>query len=97
MNRIDETKLIRVVSDNPGITCKGLAEKLGIKQGTIKYRLIALEKDKRIFRQTKGCTKLLFTVHAAEVNHVPDEYDCRPGLTILEQQMWFNQLSRVAR
>ena len=95
MNKAQQTRLMRIVSDNPGINCKNLSLKLGIKRGTVKYWIIKLEKDGRIFRQGKGCTKLLFTAHAAKSNHVPDVYE-KPVLTILEQQMWLTDLLRAA-
>ncbi len=92
MNKAQQTRLMRIVSDNPGINCKDLSLKLEVKRATVKYWLIRLEKNGRIFRQSKGCTKLLFTAHAAEANHVPAVCPIEPEKTVLELQMMFNRL-----
>ncbi len=92
INRVEDKQIIAIVSDNPGITCLRLSEKLEVPQGTVKYKLIALSKNKRIFRQKRGNFRLLYTMHYAIHHHVPDVYPEKPAKSVMELQMLFNGL-----
>ena len=92
INRVDDSKIIAIVSDNQGITCLRLSEKLGVPQGTVKYKLIALSASGRIFRQKRGHFRLLYTAHYAKNHNVPDVYPEKPEKSVMELQHMFHGL-----
>ena len=94
INRVDDSEIIAIVSDNQGMTCLRLSERLNVPQGTVKYKLIALSASGRIFRQKRGNLRLLYTSHYAKVNHIPDVYPEKPVKTTLELQHMFHSLIR---
>jgi len=97
MEHADETRIIRMVSDNPGITCKKLARKLVKRRTTVGEWVDDMEQRGRVFCQRHGRARYLFTIYAAESLNISEDYEKEiTPKTILEQQMWFNQLSRVA-
>ena len=97
-NRVDDTSIIRIISDNPGITSEDLSKKCGIPYDTIKLKVQRLSKDTRVFRQKKnngnGCTYLLYTYSYARNHHVPSLYSEKPEKSPLELQMMFDRLIR---
>lgn len=99
-NRVDDTSIIRIISDNPGITSEELSAKCGIPCATIQKKIARLSKSTRVFRQKKnggnGCTYLLYTYSYARNHHVPSLYCDKPEKTTLELQMMFNRFNRVA-
>lgn len=97
MEHADETRLIRIVSDNPGISCKKLAAKLVKRRTTVGEWVDDMEARGRVFCQRHGRARHLFTIYAAESLKIAAEYEKEiTPKTNLEQQMWFNDLSRVA-
>ena len=97
MEHADETRLIRIVTDNPGITCKKLAAKLVKRRTTVGDWVDDMEARGRLFCQKHGRARYLFTIYAAEALNVSEDYEKEvTPKTNLEMQMWFNDLSRVA-
>lgn len=95
MEHADETRLIRIVSDNPGITCKKLAAKLVKRRTTVGEWVDDMEGRGRVFCQKHGRARYLFTIYAAESLNISDNYEkeIKPK-TVLELQMMFNRLYR---
>lgn len=93
---VDSDTLIRIVSDTPFIRVNRLAEKLGISYRDVRGKVEALKTCGKLFSQKRGDHAHLVTTHYAKKNHVPDVYVEEESRSILEQQMWFNDLSRVA-
>ena len=97
-NKQADKGTIRIISDNPSITTGELLAKLGGSLSSIQYRIQRMCDDKRVFRQTKkafnGSTYHLFTMAYARKNHIPRIYVDKDEKSTLEQQMWFNDISR---
>ena len=97
-NRANDTEIIRLVSDNPGITCEMLSKKVKIPIATIQIKINRLCDGSRIFRQKKpngnGSIYLLYTCHHAKKHNIPSVYVEKPEKTTLELQMMFNRLYR---
>ena len=97
-NRVNDAKLIQLVSDNPGILSSEISSKCEVPVKTIQIKIRRLCDEKRIFRQTKKATNgnvfPLFTVFYARKNHIPRLYVEKDEKSTLEQQMWFNDLIR---
>ena len=100
-NRANDAEIVDMVSDFPGIRCDALSEKLGIACNTVTRKIKRLTDESRIFRQKQnnGCGYIynLYTDHYAKKHCIPRVYKgVDAEKNTLEQQMWFNQLSRVA-
>ncbi len=97
-NTKHDTETIRIISDNPGITCQTLAEKLSVSLSTIQARIQRMCTEGRVFKQTKnavyGKTYPLFTVAYARKNKIPRIYSEKPPKSDLELQMLFHSLIR---
>ena len=97
-NTKGDTETIRLISDNPGITCKVLAAKLSISLSGIQYRIQRMCNEGRVFKQTKnavyGKTFPLFTVAYARKNNIPRIYSDEPEKSTLELQMMFHDCIR---
>ena len=94
--RIDTTKLIRVVTDNPFIRISQIAVKLGIPFSTVKKRVYTLKRGGKLVLQKRTKHVHVVTSYYAKKNHVPDVYVEEKVKTTLEMQLWFNDLLRVA-
>ena len=96
-NKAADTDIIRIISDNPGITTEALSDKCDIPYHTIKLKVQRLTKSTRVFRQKKrnnnGWIYLLYTYSYARNHHIPSLYSEKPEKTTLELQMMFNGLS----
>ena len=99
-NRANDTEIIRLISDNPGITCDALSDKFGVPVSTIQNKIKRLCDEKRVFRQRKkapsgkGNIFLLYTMAYAKKHKIPRIYVDKAEKSTLEMQDWFNQLSR---
>ena len=94
--RLDTTKLIRVVTDNPFIRIPQIAVKLGIPFSTVKKRVYKLKASGKLILQKRTKHVHVITNYYAKQNNVPDVHVDEVGRTTLEQQLWFNDLIRVA-
>ena len=94
MKRIDCDKIRKIVSDHQGITAEEIAEKTGIPYPTIKTKVKILVAKGRVFRQIKSRIRPLFTTQYAKVNRIPEVFEDKPVMNELEQQLWFNDLTR---
>ena len=97
-NKADDTKIVAVISDNPGIRCITISEKLGIPCNTITRKVKRLVDESRIFRQKQnnnnGYIYNLFTVHYARTHYTPKVYKGpNADKSVMELQMMFNRLS----
>ncbi len=99
-NRVTDTKLIQIVSDNPGILSSEISSKCEIPVKTIQIKIKRLCDEKRIFKQTKRATNgnvfPLFTVFYARKNKIPRLFVEKDEMNTLDQQMWFTDLLRAA-
>ncbi len=94
--RIDTTKLIRIVTDNPFIRISQIAVKLGIPFSTVKKRVYTLKRGGKLVLQKRTKHVHVVTSYYARKNNVPDVYVEEESRSNLEQQLWFNDLIRVA-
>jgi len=96
--RVNDTEMIRLISDNPGILSSEISSKCGVPVKTIQIKIKRLCDEKRVFKQTKKAFKgnvfPLYTMHDAKANHIPRLYAEKPEKTVLELQMMFNRLYR---
>jgi len=93
MIRINNTKLIRIVTDNPFMRITNIALKLDVPRSTVKKRIYKLSGAGRLVLQKRGKHVHVVTSYYAKKNHVPDVHVCEEKST-LELQMMFNSLSR---
>ena len=98
-NTKHDTETIRLISDNPSITCGELSAKLSVSSSTVQARMKRMcEEEKRVFKQTRnavyGKTYHFFTMAYARKNKIQRIYKSKPDKTTLEQQLWFNDLTR---
>lgn len=93
--RINNTKLIRIVTDNPFIRISELALKLEIPRSTVKKRVYVLRRNGRLVLQKRGKHAHIVTSYYARKNHVPSEYVDDEKDT-LELQMLWDRLIRGA-
>lgn len=98
ISRANDTDIIRLISDNQGITTEELSKKCGIARKTVQQKIDRLARETRVFRQKKqggnGCTNLLYTYSYARNHHVPLVYPEKPEKTTVELQMMFHSLIR---
>ena len=94
MINVSDTALIRIVSDTPFIRVNLLAEQLGESYRDVRGKVEALKTSGKLFSQKRGDHAHLVTTHYAKKNHVADVYVDEVGRTTLEQQLWFNDLTR---
>lgn len=98
MNRVNDTELIRLISDNPGILSSEISSKSEVSVKTIQIKIKRLCDEKRVFKQTKKATNgnvfPLYTMHDAKKNRIPRIFVEKDAKSPLEMQMWFNDLSR---
>jgi len=92
--RINNTQLIRIVTDNPFIRISQLAIKLETPRSTVKKRVYNLRRCGKLVLQKRNKHVHLVTSYYAKKNHVPDVYVAEESRSILEQQLWFNDLIR---
>ncbi len=96
MNRIESHKVMTYVIDNPGTNAEKIAKQFGVPYHTIKNKVKELYQEGKIFRQVKGHTYLLYSTEYAMENNIPEDWVEIPEDGMLEQQLWFNDLIRVA-
>ena len=98
-NRADDTKIIEVIKDHPGIRCNEVSEKLVIPCNTITRKVKRLTDETRVFRQKQsngnGYIYNLFTVHYARKHNISSVYrGVEAEKTTLELQHMFHSLIR---
>ena len=101
-NKTNDTEIIRLIADNPGIICSTISKKLEIPVSTIQTKIKRLSEEKRVFKQTKkngnGNVFPLFTTHYARENRVPRLYVDKDEKSTLElQMMWSGLIRGLAR
>ena len=102
-NRANDTEIIKVIKDHPGIRCIGVAEIMGIPCNTITRKVKRLYDEKRIFRQKQnngnGYIYNLYTTHYARKHNIPSVYrgvDAEKS-TLELQMMWSGLVRGLAR
>ena len=97
-NRVDDTKIVQLVADKPGILSSEISSKTGVPVKTIQIKIKRLCDEKRIFKQTKkadnGNVFPLFTLFYARKHHIPRIHVKKAEKSTLELQMMFNGLIR---
>jgi len=100
LNRVTDTELIRLISDNPGIISSEISSKCGVPVKTIQIKIKRLCDEKRVFKQTKKAFKgnvfPLYTMSYAKKHKIPRIFVEKDEMNTLDQQMWFTDLLRAA-
>ena len=99
-NRADDTKIIQIISDNPGILSSEISSKCEVPVKTIQIKIKRLCDEKRVFKQTKKAFKgnvfPLYTMSYARKHKIQRIFVEKDEMNTLDQQMWFTDLLRAA-